>query len=441
MAKQSKAKQSKAKFIVLGILALTALGGTYAWSSISQRVNNISDIPPTNAGARLHDDFNIEAGNKNIYVENYGDEPVLVRVKLYEYLEKDGESLIPGADPNDVSTWSPYTMTSLTALGTDTQKFRPYVTWEFANTTTPQKVYVPTFNTDNTNRSADASGDGLDVLTGAVTHPGAGKWDDFQMFEQVPSLDGTATHETTNTPRINRDLQMMGPITTTGNSPNRVSSPFSSGWIADKDGWFYAGSWIAPGVSSTVLLKSLQYKFARIYATSDHIKYRIWPVMEYVGRENIDDFYNGSSPYGDASTDAQSWFTYMHDYMISSISQDAFTVKPGESLNLTSTMIPTATQVYPVNFQMFTVEPTSLSSPANSNVLGLAYQVNILASLTGNTSSDTVVTRLLGSNNQTAGWTLTVGSDEKADQIKVLPWLGSSAGGQSLIINIDHSGS
>jgi hypothetical protein len=420
-------------------LALTALGGTYAWSSISQRVDNTSDIPPTNAGARLHDDFNIEAGNKNIYVENYGDDPVLVRVKLYEYLEKDGEPLIPGADPNDVTTWAPYTMTSLTALGTDTQKFRPYVTWEFANTTTPQKVYVPTFNTDNTNRSADASGDGLDVLTGAVTHPGAGKWADFQMLEQVPSLDGTQTHETTNTPRINRELQMMGPIATTGSGENQFSSPFGSCWIADKDGWFYAGSWIAPGVSSTVLLKSLQYHYARIYATSDHIKYRIWPVMEYVGRENIDDFYNGSSPYGDASTDAQAWFTYMKTYMLSGVDQDNLTVKPGESLNLTTVVSHGMTQTAPINFKMFTVEPTTVSPDDGSNLYGIAPYNYLRASLAGNTSNDTVISRLAGSNGLTAGWTLTVGSDEEADQIKVLPWLGSSAGGQSLIINIDHS--
>ena len=69
--------------------AVLALGGTFAWQSISQTaLNEASDI--VNPGGRLHDDF--DGSNKDIYVENFtdpdnGGEDIYARIRLEEYFE------------------------------------------------------------------------------------------------------------------------------------------------------------------------------------------------------------------------------------------------------------------------------------------------------------------------------------------------------------------
>jgi len=66
------------------VAAALLLGGTFTWQSISQTaLNEASDI--INSGGRLHDDIN--GANKDIYVENFADEPILARIRLAEYLE------------------------------------------------------------------------------------------------------------------------------------------------------------------------------------------------------------------------------------------------------------------------------------------------------------------------------------------------------------------
>ena len=40
-----------------------------------------------NPGGRLHDDFSGPGGTKDIYVENFGSQPIYARVRLDEYME------------------------------------------------------------------------------------------------------------------------------------------------------------------------------------------------------------------------------------------------------------------------------------------------------------------------------------------------------------------
>ena len=82
--------QNKKK-LFSGILALILISaimltGTFAWQSISQNVVNEVGVKGLNVGGRLHDDFNGEE-NKDIYVENFGNEPILARIRLDEYME------------------------------------------------------------------------------------------------------------------------------------------------------------------------------------------------------------------------------------------------------------------------------------------------------------------------------------------------------------------
>ena len=60
-------KKIAASAVEVGTAAVLALGGTFAWQSISQEALNEA-MDTINPGGRLHDDFNGQ--NKDVYVEN-----------------------------------------------------------------------------------------------------------------------------------------------------------------------------------------------------------------------------------------------------------------------------------------------------------------------------------------------------------------------------------
>ena len=90
--------------ILLAILSvLLLISGTFAWFSFTQRaINDRSGNINFEEVGRLHDYFDRASGNKDVFAENFGDAPILVRVKLLEYMEINGESLVQ-ADPQEVA--------------------------------------------------------------------------------------------------------------------------------------------------------------------------------------------------------------------------------------------------------------------------------------------------------------------------------------------------
>jgi len=71
-------------------LVALIVSGTFAWTSLnSQKVNEWhgSGAPGTGPGGTLHDDHEDNESNKDVYVENWGDEDLFVRIKLSEYME------------------------------------------------------------------------------------------------------------------------------------------------------------------------------------------------------------------------------------------------------------------------------------------------------------------------------------------------------------------
>lgn len=144
--------------VTLVLCGLIILSGTFAWFSVTQNVRNefFGYIPRVN----LHDDFN--EPNKDIYVENTSGEPVLVRVKLLEYMEwgptsDPDQNKLPNAsaDRADTANWfhhHGYAPEDLPAdVGAD--PFHNYWSW----TTGGQKWYVPATDAQ---ASADAPGTG-----------------------------------------------------------------------------------------------------------------------------------------------------------------------------------------------------------------------------------------------------------------------------------------
>ncbi|MDR2749982.1 MAG: hypothetical protein LBC41_04915 [Clostridiales bacterium] len=68
-------------------LMATALliAGTFAWTNFNQSAVNEWSGEGTNPGGTLHDDFNNP--DKDVYIENWGKEPLIVRIRLDEYME------------------------------------------------------------------------------------------------------------------------------------------------------------------------------------------------------------------------------------------------------------------------------------------------------------------------------------------------------------------
>jgi len=153
-------------------MSLTALiiTGTYAWANLStHKINEWrgarnSGIGP---GGTLHDDYLENGENKNVYIENWGDVDLYVRIKLTEYMEvgqgaglksvstdpKTGEILhnplnlsipIGGMDIDHLDTWRSIwyrfpEINDLVGRPDPQYDLNNYWTWEFGG----QKYYFP----------------------------------------------------------------------------------------------------------------------------------------------------------------------------------------------------------------------------------------------------------------------------------------------------------
>ncbi len=91
--------------MVLALSAGIILAGTFAWFSFTQNALNVFN-GFTNPDVNLHDDYEEGKPNKDVYVENSGERPLYVRVKLDEYMDLDGQTLIPGGVKDKTETWS-----------------------------------------------------------------------------------------------------------------------------------------------------------------------------------------------------------------------------------------------------------------------------------------------------------------------------------------------
>lgn len=83
-------KKSVQMVMALVLVAAIILAGTFAWFSFTQNAINVFD-GFTNPDVNLHDDF--WEPNKDVYVENSGQQPLYVRVRLDEWMSINGTPL------------------------------------------------------------------------------------------------------------------------------------------------------------------------------------------------------------------------------------------------------------------------------------------------------------------------------------------------------------
>jgi hypothetical protein len=120
--------RKKKFYAVASAVALSALVivGTFAWTNFDASIINnffgagtaTGTQPSDGPGGTLHNDMADGEPYRDVYVENWGTEPLIVRVHLSEYMElgegagttenNQAVSLIDGATLDDVSTWEPF---------------------------------------------------------------------------------------------------------------------------------------------------------------------------------------------------------------------------------------------------------------------------------------------------------------------------------------------
>jgi hypothetical protein len=264
---QATTKRKVALGITAGILIVAfIIAGTLAWTSFSQ--NAINDMPFDGApGGRLHDDYDGE--NKDVYVENFGADPILARVRLDEYMElgigagifndTTANQAVPftsSAAIDDSTTWRPH----IPIVGDPTtcnheaeNKYHDYFEWTMGGS----KTYMPTFQKDSASKVTDISGIAADPKNGGTNLTGSDGTHNYWTVgdtytANADSGKGNIVSEThTAKDTLNATVVTMAQWVANG----RPLGPF---WVYDTDGWAYWAQAIEPETSTGLLLDSLK---------------------------------------------------------------------------------------------------------------------------------------------------------------------------------------
>ena len=290
MANKKKIATSVA---AVAMAAAMLLGGTFAWQSISQTaLNEASDI--VNPGGRLHDDFDGE--NKDVYVENFADEPIYARVRLGEYMEIvvnkgmgdpiektvaviGGKTEEDGVEKYNYRTFMNYaTLTEDGALTAGVDENDPDKSW-WTWTTGGSTVYMPTFNLNKDSLEADVNGT-LQGLDGVVTDAeDDDRYSDYVTYEvgetkiadeiydadtndvedeNVTKVEATHTATATDVAKLISMEEWMGKVVYDDNGEPANIDDLENYWVYDEDGWVYYSKAIEPHTATGLLLSGIE---------------------------------------------------------------------------------------------------------------------------------------------------------------------------------------
>jgi len=286
MKKQRRFRRGQMALALLLVVALL-VSGTLAWQAISQNAINTSYTEYT-SGVRLHDNFHRQSGNKDVFVENFGERPVLVRVRFSEFMTQDGNVFAPNTSPyhphggivpvvgedgeptGATVTYAPWTvrrplpgLPHISQEEAGVRHFGRYVRWDLGG----QKWFMPTHNMDGLCLASTASGDGVCYLTWEPNAVGRMNGTDNDGTENFwaplsycsdtgePIAQYTyAYRQLRNSTWSNVEhrhyAQETIPHTVdvmTMSEWNNLGYPIGDFWVADYDGWFYWAAMLQPG--------------------------------------------------------------------------------------------------------------------------------------------------------------------------------------------------
>ena len=267
----------KRKLRNIAILSLLGLiGGTFAFTSFNQQaLNDRENNIQVEVGGRVHDYYNRDTENKDVFVENYGEQPIMARIRLSEYLETQQTGaaaptpLVANTEREQFNTWTPY-IPSATAIGMRTgagAAFNRYSNLSFGWSREGQSApwYLPTFNHNNLDLSTAAAGHARDLADGSeeLTHPGDGTdayWTGGVTYTN--GENGTTWHgapdgaERTTAQNLQQE---RAPITMAQwfDLPN--NQKIGDFWVIDHHtGWAYWASMLEPEAATSYLLDAAE---------------------------------------------------------------------------------------------------------------------------------------------------------------------------------------
>ena len=304
-------KKIAASVGAVGLAAVIALGGTFAWQSISQTALN-ETMDTINPGGRLHDDFN--GKNKDVYVENFtegeGATTIYARVRLDEYMEIGvaggaATPLVAETSRDDVTTWT--TRLPGTENMTEDTTFGAYWDWSMGGQTT----YMPTFNMNKDSLKADINGtyDGTsdaddvhyDDYVDYSLPENATKTDDEIYDADTNDVDEADPIEGTNITTVAdqaHTVKQTGTATVITMQQWIEEYDMAPGayWVWDTDGWAYWAQGIEPGEATGLLLDEI----VQSNPPSDSWYYGINVVGQFVTADDIG-FLNGTGFYDESA--------------------------------------------------------------------------------------------------------------------------------------------
>ncbi|MFK4952506.1 hypothetical protein VNN37_07785 [Lactococcus garvieae] len=273
--------EKKRKLRNIALLSLLGLiGGTMAFQAFNQQaINDRENEVQVNVGGRVHDYYNRDTENKDVFVENYGERPIMARIRLSEFLEyqrgeEDFTPLVAGSERNNLATWitwipSANNINQRADTG-NSSAFNRYAQltfgWSREGETAPW--YMPTFNHDNLDLRTAAAGHARDYIAGAgatdgttdgATHPGDGTdayWSSGDTFDNSAGIWPGATVENEAAQNLR---QQRAPMTIEQWSNLDPYQQIGDFWVVDHTtGWAYWASLLEPGQASSYLLDAAE---------------------------------------------------------------------------------------------------------------------------------------------------------------------------------------
>ena len=289
--------------------AALLLGGTMAWQSANQvALNEASDV--INPGGRLHDDFNGE--NKDVYVENFADDPIYARVRLEEYFEitmnkgtaaEKAEQILGSKVTNEETGEEEiiYDLHVFQASQDERAGIDPKLTdangeklawWTW--TLGGETQYLPTFNLNKDSLAADVNGtyEGPDgIVTDNESDDRYTDYTDYNAYAvgDIISGDEIYDYDTNTSDEVKTDFDNIQEYVASGNvhvessvghaiaqtgsaelismadwlqklgeNGGEYDESLGNYWVYDEDGWVYWSAPIAPHTATGLLLDGIK---------------------------------------------------------------------------------------------------------------------------------------------------------------------------------------
>lgn len=280
-------KEQKRRLSLIAALSVALLiGGTFAFTAFNQQaINDRENDLDAEVNGRVHDYYNRETENKDIFAENFGRDdnanPGLVRIRLSEFMEirRRGETnftpLVPETEREDVGTWTKWKPEAFDITNRqDTHASNAFDTyarltfgWQREGEFAPW--YMPTFNHDREDLRTAAAGHARDWIQGngatdattdGTTHPGDGT-DAFWTEDSAPydntdnQWPGSAVIQ-----EVAQHLpQERPPMTIEQWDTLTVRQKVGDYWVIDHNtGWAYWASLLEVGEATSYLLDAAE---------------------------------------------------------------------------------------------------------------------------------------------------------------------------------------